>query len=78
MPFARQLLDTTADGESEPHMTAIDTDRETLGPIENPEEETTLTKKGDGKKSQEQPASTDDGQALRSSDDDDPFDNMPV
>jgi hypothetical protein len=59
-------------------MTAIDSDKETFGPVENPQGETTLTNKSNGQKSHEQTASTDAGQAIKPSDDDDLFDNMPV
>lgn len=71
-------MDTTSETESEHHMTAIDTDKETFDPAENPKGETTLTNKSNGQKSHEQTASTDAVQAIKPSDDDDLFDNMPV
>lgn len=59
-------------------MTAIVTDKETLGPIENHEGKTTPATKNDLKKSHEQAATTDTGHARRPCDDADLFDNMPI
>jgi hypothetical protein len=59
-------------------MTTINTDKETLGHIGTPKKETTLANKNNGKKSHERTASTEAEKALKSSDDEDPFNNMPV
>lgn len=59
-------------------MTFKDLDRKVLGRTEIPEEKARPTNTRDGQKSHEQPASTDAGQAIKPSDDDDLFDNMPV
>tara|TARA_R110000787_G_scaffold147489_3_gene261255 strand:- start:3155 stop:3334 length:180 start_codon:yes stop_codon:yes gene_type:complete len=59
-------------------MTIIDTNKDTVDPMGIPNRDTTFTNKSDGQKSHEQTASTDAGQAIKPSDDDDLFDNMPV
>ncbi|MGJ8605466.1 MAG: hypothetical protein ACSHXH_15215 [Marivita sp.] len=59
-------------------MTDKDTDKEALDPVENPEKKTTPAKTTDGKTSHEPAASTDERQPRKPSDDDDPFDNLPV
>jgi hypothetical protein len=78
MSLASQFLNTTVQRESEPNMTEIDIEKEQLGSKKITEGVTAMANNSDGSKLNERATLTGARQARKPSEDEDPFDNMPL